>query len=92
MSGCEACTSPILPSSNPSELRPSSGQHAPKRYRRKVLLNFATLERTIQIIHEKALGNWKFSVKVLSKRLWKLTIITKRLILIIIVRFVNVND
>jgi len=40
----------------------------------------------------KALQNWKISVKALTKRLWKLTIITKRLIAIIIVSFVNVND
>jgi len=39
----------------------------------------------------KALRNWKILVKALSKRLRKLTIITKRLIVIIIVSFVNVK-
>jgi len=40
----------------------------------------------------KAMQNCKISVKALSKRLWKLTIITKQLIAIIIVSFVHVND
>jgi len=40
-------------------------------------------------LNTKALRNWKISVKVLSKRLQKLMIITKRLIAI---SFVNVND
>jgi len=40
----------------------------------------------------KALQNWKISVKALSKWLQKLTIITKPLITIIIVSFVNIND
>jgi len=43
-------------------------------------------------VHIKALQNWKISVKAFSKQLQKMTIITKRLIAIIIVSFVNVND
>ncbi len=43
-------------------------------------------------VDNKALQNWKISVKALSKRLRKLMIITKRLIAIIIISFININD
>jgi len=43
------------------------------------------------LLVNKAPRNWKISVKALSKQLRILTIITKQLIAIIIVIFVNVN-
>jgi len=46
---------------------------------------------TARLMQAKALRNWKISVKALLKRLRKLTIITKQLIAIIIVSFVNNN-
>jgi hypothetical protein len=46
----------------------------------------------INVLLDKALRNWKISVKALTKPLRKLMIITKQKIAIIIITFVNVND
>jgi len=43
-------------------------------------------------VQSKALRNWKIFLKALSKRLWKLTIKTKRFWPLKYLSFVNVND
>ena len=48
--------------------------------------------REHKILFSKALQNWKISVKALMKRLWKLTIKTKRLSRLKLLSFVNVNN
>jgi len=47
------------------------------------------INKCAALLNNKALQNWKISVKTLSKQIRKLTIIT---IAIIIVSFINVND
>ncbi len=52
---------------------------------------FKCILKQTSYVKVKALQNWKITDKALSQQL-KLTIITKWLIAIIIVSFVNVND